>query len=203
MLPLSRNIFFVDTETTGANPFLNDPLSVALVPLVDELPSFLVHIRPPQLRWSEYGAKNFAKFEAEWHATAVPPSEAVAQIEAYLRQILRGDQATLIGHNVGFDLSFIRKLAALAGKEQVEGISHRTIDTHTLLYLAWLMEKVPMHALSSDGALSFFNVGMPDSIRHTALGDAQAAKAIFSKILRLLRNDAAHSNSQDSWLSGR
>mgnify|MGYP001608867504 CR=1 FL=1 len=92
----------------------------------------------------------------------------------------------LVGHNVGFDYSFLKQLVATTGHERLPKLSHRSVDTHSLLRcLAWL-GRIPVSACSSDGALAHFGIDVADGERHTALGDARATlrltEAIFDEL---------------------
>ena len=92
---------------------------------------------------------------------------------------------TVVGHNVGFDVAFLRQLAFQAGLNEVPLISHRVIDTHTMLYLLHLSGVIPEDALSSDGAFRHFEIGPQAFARHTALGDALATRELFMRVLEL------------------
>lgn len=185
-MELTRDLIVVDVETTGSNPFIHDLLSLALVPIVGDSEPLVVHVRPEQLKWSEYGLQNFQRFDHDWERFSVSPREALAEVENYLARLLQGQSATLVGHNVGFDMGFLRKLAFLCGKSEIQGISHRTLDTHTLLYLGWLQGKLPQTALTSDGAFQSLRIGPSRETRHTALGDALATRTLFLRLVELL-----------------
>ena len=153
MLTLStQNLVVIDLETTGTNPFFHDVLAVGLVPLMQPAPPRVVYVRPEEPRWSRYAKVNFEKFAETWESHAVPPEAACETIERYLEEVFHGEEVTPIGHNVGFDVAFLRKLAFLAGKDELRAVSHRTLDTHTMLYLLFLNGRLPASALSSDGA---------------------------------------------------
>jgi hypothetical protein len=83
-------------------------------------------------------------------------------------------------------MAFLAKLAALAGQEGFAGLSHRSVDTHTLLFLLCLMGDIPSSALTSDGAFDYFGIRVPDEIRHTALGDALATSKLLLNLLPLV-----------------
>jgi DNA polymerase-3 subunit epsilon len=185
-MDLTSDLIAVDVETTGPNPFVHDLLSLALVPIVGESEPLLVYVRPEQLKWSPFAFQNFQRFDHDWQTFAVSPPEALFKIENYLSRLLKGQPATLVGHNVGFDMGFLRKLAFLCGKTEIQGVSHRTLDTHTLLYLAWLQGKLPHTALTSDGAFQSLGIGPPAETRHTAQGDALATKTLFLRLVALL-----------------
>jgi DNA polymerase III subunit epsilon len=106
-------------------------------------------------------------------------------IEEYVRTTFGGEEVTLVGHNIGFDVAFLRKLAFEGGREQLAGISHRALDTHTLLYVLALENRIPVSATKSDGAFRHFGIQVPPSKRHTALEDARATRALLLAILDL------------------
>ena len=184
------NLFVVDVETTGTNPFINDPLSLAIVPIDEPDEPFVAHVKTTNPRWSAYAEENFRNFEAEWKKQAEEPKKVVAALESYLKKRIGTEKATLVGHNVGFDLAFLRKLAFYCGQEEIVGLSHRTIDTHTLLFAAWKEGKLPETALGSDAAFKHFGIEFAAGTRHTALHDALATRVLFQHLLQLLSKDA-------------
>jgi DNA polymerase III subunit epsilon len=183
------NLLVLDLETSGVNPFQNDVLAVGLVPFHRPELARTIYVRPTEVHWNEYARRNFAKFEAAWERGAVPPGEACAQVEAYVDELTHGKSATLIGHNIGFDQAFLRKLAFAGGRDQLRGISHRALDTHTLLYLLHAAGKLPADAVSSDGAFRHFAIEVPESERHTAVADALATRKLFKRLLERLGDE--------------
>lgn len=182
-----NNLLVIDLETTGTNPFLHDVLSVGLVPLTQSGPPCVVYVRPSsEMQWSQFARANFERFSYTWNSNAVPPATACEIIENYVTEFSRGNMVTAIGHNVGFDVAFLRKLAFLAGKDELNTISHRALDTHTMLYLLFLKGRVPQSALSSDGAFQYFGIRVPEGTRHTALGDALATRELVLRLFNLL-----------------
>lgn len=118
-------------------------------------------------------------------------ADAYDEIDSYLAELLPNDVATLVGHNVGFDLAFLRKLAHIGQQPSLPRISHRSIDTHTLLYLASVNHDWPS-ALSSDAAFELLHVMPEISERHTALGDAIATRQLFIKLMDALSIESRH-----------
>jgi DNA polymerase III epsilon subunit-like protein len=175
----------IDIETSGVNPFRHDILSVGLVPIDPKIAPMVVYVRSDHIVWSDYARQIFDKYAVEWEAHAVSPHDACTKIEEYLTRAYPGRPATPIGHNIGFDLAFLRKLAFLGGREQLAGLSHRAVDTHTLLYVLVLKGKLPESVLSSDGAFRHFNIDVPEPIRHTAIGDAQATRELVLRLFSM------------------
>ncbi|AUB81349.1 hypothetical protein THSYN_10565 [Candidatus Thiodictyon syntrophicum] len=183
---LTQSLVIIDIETTGANPIRNDVLAVGLVPLNDATRSFVVYVRPPAPQWNPFAQANFQKFAETWESQAVSPVAACAAIEGYLAQEFHGEVVTPIGHNIGFDVAFLRKLAFLGGRDELEAVSRRALDTHTMLYLLFLQGRIPSSALSSDGAFEHFGIAVASHARHTALGDALATRELVIKLLDML-----------------
>ena len=88
----------------------------------------------------------------------------------------------LVGHNIGFDLGFLKQLAFLSGKDELTGASHRVLDTYTMLFLLHEKGLIPSSALTSDGAFRYFGIRISETQRHTALGDALATRDLFRAI---------------------
>lgn len=182
MVKKSR-ILIVDVETTGANPFLHDLLSVAIVPYSVDHPHLNIYVKTDlHTRWSEYGRKNFEKFRGVWEENALSKLEAHAAIQQYLSALEFDEPAILAGHNVAFDRMFLTKLSHDIGQYWFEGLSHRTLDTFSLIFQLVVNGKAPDTALPSDGALEYFNIKVDPSIRHTAIGDAWATRELLMSI---------------------
>lgn len=185
--PDFRNLVIVDTETTGENPFEHEILSAAFLPFVSNN-RFEVHVKVLRdASWTDYSRELFSNFEKRWNADAVDPVEAVRRIEKFIEEAFAGEEINLIGHNVAFDRFFLARLAARAGVGSIRGISHRTIDTYSLLMILHLLGRIPKSATSSSGAFLHFGIDVPASERHTAMGDAIATKLLFLKLLDELR----------------
>lgn len=178
-----HSLIIVDTETTGPDPLTHEILSVALVSLTSGTSFEGFAKLPDKTQWTNYGRENFGRSIDDWGNRAIPAKDLVLQIEDFVSRTCNGNQAILIGHNVAFDRFFLAKLAYRADVVEINGISHRTIDTHTLLAALNMQGKLPDHALSSEGAFKYFGVHVPTEHRHTALGDAKATRELFQKIM--------------------
>ena len=190
MLQIDRkNLVVIDVETSGINPFIHEVLSIAFVPFNLNLPKKIIHVHHQNIKWGDFAKENFKKFSIEWHRDAITPEMACSEIEIYLKETFNNQTATAIGHNIGFDISFLRKLAYQGKRDQLSGLSHRALDTHTLLYLLTLEEKIPESAVTSEAAFDYFNIFVSEENRHTAIGDAEATNILFRKILEKLQNN--------------
>jgi DNA polymerase III epsilon subunit-like protein len=188
-LKIDRSLVVIDLETSGTNPFVHDVLAIGLVPVFDIGKPTEIYIRPnamQELQWTEHARKHFEKYARPWKTNAVSPFDACEAIEQYIENELSLKQLTPVGHNIGFDVAFMRKLAFLGKREELRGVSHRAVDTHTLLFTLFLKGLIPSSALSSDGAFSHFGIDVPDSVRHTAIGDALATRDLFLRLLETI-----------------
>lgn len=179
-----QKLVAIDVETSGINPFRHDILSLALVPLDPSKPPLELYVNEGEPEWQRIAADYFGESRPAWEAYGRSASEACAALSSYIETVF-GDQVTVVGHNVGFDVAFLRQLAFRAGLDQVPLISHRVIDTHTILYLLHLAGVIPEDALSSDGAFRHFDIRPQASARHTALGDAVATRKLFMRVLEI------------------
>jgi len=179
-----RNIVVVDTETTGPNPFVHDLLSLAMVPLNRSLPELILHVsRRGAVNWNKFARKNFQNFRTLWTQDAVDVQIAFRQVQEYLVALNLSDPIVFAGHNVGFDRAFLQKLAYLSGHDFFPEVTHRTLDTHTLLYERVLRGILPESCLTSSGAFEFFGIEPKDADRHTAIGDAIATRDLLELLL--------------------
>lgn len=182
-MPDLKNLVVIDTETSGTNPLVHDVLSLAFVPLSHARAPLVIYVHHDDICWTDFAHRNFQNFAHEWKARAVSPKQAVNEVERYLSIQFERSVVTPVGHNIGFDLSFLKRLAFQAGRESIELLGHRAIDTHTMLYLLYLKGVIPLSATSSDGAFQHFGLDVPEHERHTAYGDAVATRHLFSFLL--------------------
>jgi len=189
MNPENDAFVVVDVETSGTNPFVHQVLAVAFAPINESISPVSIYVRDAPITWSAWAKTNFEQFAPNWEHGAVDPVRACSQIEAFLLAHYGGRDVTLVGHNVGFDLAFLRKLAFAGGREELAHISHRGIDTHTLLYALSKRGLYPAASMSSEAAFQHFSISVPQGARHTALGDALATRQLFLRIVKLLGSE--------------
>jgi len=180
---LLKKLIVVDIETTGANVFTHSILSYAFVPMTSEntLEGFVDDFSGEP--WSEVAKSYFNETREEWSEKKQSAAAALHAIESYLRALSPAEDMILVGHNVAFDRYFLERMAFEAGCSRVAGLSHRSIDTHSLLMSLSIMGRIPEEATSSSGAFKYFGVNPPISKRHTAIGDALATRQLFRLIL--------------------
>jgi len=180
----AEDLVVVDVETTGTNPFQHQIVSLAMVPLDPNKPPLEVFIATKDPVWHETAARFFEPTRRQWEAEAVQPDEACRVVHEYLAKQY-GRTVTPVGHNIGFDVAFLRQLAYRGGLDELPLMSHRALDTHTLLYWSYMRGLVPKKAVTSSGAFEHFGIELSDQRRHTAIGDALATRDLILKLLEL------------------
>jgi DNA polymerase III epsilon subunit-like protein len=175
-----KTLLALDVETTGSDPAIHQILAASVVPIWDPETSCTVLVRHDALTWSETGARYFRAYRHEWERNAVTSEAAASALSTYLASLDAHGELLFVGHNVGFDLSFLKQI--FRGQD-IPRVSHRSIDTHTMLrVLAWL-GRIPESACTSSGAFEYFGVGPAPRGRHTSLGDALATRQLFLKLV--------------------
>ena len=110
-------------------------------------------------------------------------AQLIAQFLTWAESI---EDQTLAGQNVSFDRDFVRAACKRAGYNYP--FAHRTIDTHTLAYMHFVLhgKDVPVEnrhsALNLDAVLNY--VGIPDEPEpHNALTGALSHAEVISRLL--------------------
>ncbi len=127
------HVIVVDTETGGLDPLHHSLLSVGLVS-GDGTRTLEFYVLEPTLTTDERSmAVNRIDLDRV-RAEGLSPEKAVDRIEAFLDGIGRGRPLKAAGHNVAFDIAFLRRLYRMAGRDFPPDFAHPTIDTHTQLW---------------------------------------------------------------------
>ena len=176
---MSRIYAAIDLEMTGLKPGLDEIIEVGVVRCTPErvLERWSTLVQPlesPRLR-----VQRITGITPEMLAEAPPWSE----VEDKLRSLLDG--CTLLGHNVGFDESFL----------EVVGIKSASPSIDTLPLAQIIEPGAPSHRLGD--LCDRFNIELTDA--HRALADAEAARLLFLKLkdrYALLPQDARNSLSE-------
>lgn len=195
---MENKILVIDCETGGLNPSKHSLLTLAGVFLDVEngkiSDSFDLLIREPSLS-VELEAMQVNKLDLNHIIShGKTPTEAVAEIIESVRYI---EWPILLGgHNVGFDISFLKRLFDLAGKPVGyfgDIFSHRSIDTASIVQLLKLNGTLPVDTLANlDSLLKLVNISdenLKQNVRHTAIGDARLTALALGKLLSKIRYD--------------
>src|SRR6266487_4646654 len=166
----------LDTETTGLRPGPNRIIEVAGIRLHggEAIDSFQSLVNPGR-RLPAFIVQ-FTGITQEMVASA-PATQAI--LPGFLRFI---DGATLVGHNLGFDIGFLSYEAQLLGYAfPIDGLDTIPLARRFLPGLRrFKLDVVAGH------------LKIPMVNRHRALGDAKVTAAIFMKLLNLARQEGIY-----------
>lgn len=175
------NLIAIDTETSGLCPRSNSILQVAFVPISLAVNPLSIDVVPESIAWQSVARDMFEPQMWKWRERAVSYEKASGVIDGWLSSI---GKCVLVGHNVGFDVSFLKQINNGGLPAMVH---HRSIDTYTLAHAAFSSARKPM----PDGLtalLDYFEIRVPEKDRHTALGDAIATRYLYNKLMHMLVN---------------
>lgn len=120
-------------------------------------------------------------------AEGVTPQAAFVAFALWCARTFPGKQTQLAGHNVGFDVGFLRRLARISGNgARYEALfSHRTLCTLNAVRLFSLTG----HLRPGLGGLlqCCRELKIPNQEAHNALGDAKSAADLLTALIRLAK----------------
>ena len=175
----------LDVETGGLEPKTDRLLQVGLHhPFSRRSLEFYV-LGPGRVTDEALHANNLDLNVVE--AQGLAPADACREVEDFLVRVAspggEGARLRFCGHNVAFDVAFLRELFALEGKKLPGVLGYnRMLCTSSLLYAEILRGNLPQSCSSLDNAASHFKIPIPSG-RHTALVDAKLAFAVLSNLL--------------------
>lgn len=168
---------FVDVETTGLNPHFHEVWEIGLI-VDDKMYEWQLSV---DLRKADPGALRVGRFYERWEPEYVNRDawhRDVAQSVASLTA-----NRHLVGCNPAFDAAFLSKFLHVNGVKNAW--HYHLIDVETLMlgYLCAVAPgwEVPLPWKSTDLSKRM-GVNPDDFDRHTALADAQWAKAIYDAV---------------------
>ena len=177
-------VITLDTETGGLNPFHHSILSIGLIS-GDGQHSDEFFVREKDIV-TDPRAMAVNRIDLnDVHTQGLSPAEACDRLEAFGAKVCP-EGGVIAGHNIAFDIAFLRRLYNLAGRSIPGLFCHRTLDTHTLLWALGMAGKIPSHIRSSDAAFQYFDIEPSEELRHTALGDAVATRKLLGCLMSLM-----------------
>jgi len=184
----NNHFLVVDTETGGLDPEKNSILSIAGVlwePKTKINKVFDLYIKEDDINVEEAALKVNKINLAMINEVGLSPLEAVRTIRTTLNSSFGPDRSPiqLVGHNVSFDVGFIKRLYRLAGEDFSQDFRDRAIDTCSILHFLIISGKIKSNRASADVLFEAAGVFIPEEERHTAMGDALATAFSIDKFL--------------------
>jgi len=184
----------LDTETGGLDPENKSILSVGCVVLNDNLSivdEFENYVKESDII-ADPRALAINKIDLEWlKENGKSPAEVITNLEEFLSKYYnKKEKITMAGHNVGFDVGFMKRLYKQggAGLEGYESrFSHRTVDTASIIRFFMLAKRLDIPAANSTDAFKYFGIEISDTERHTALADARATAKLLKGLVGMVK----------------
>ncbi len=183
-LPALDQILVIDTETGGLDPLVHSLLTVGLVTGLDTDRQELT-VAEPELVVTQRSLEITRLDPDRIRATGLTPVATCEALETFMERNAPGRDWIVCGHNVTFDIGFLKRLYRLADRPWPTRLGHRTVDTHALIWALTAAGKLPPLP-GSDAAFAHFDITPPPELRHTALGDAVATRTLLERLLALI-----------------
>jgi DNA polymerase III epsilon subunit-like protein len=175
----------IDTETGGFRHDYHCLLTIGIV-VVDKalriLKRYELKVKANK-RYFTKAAFNVNKIDiVEHNKTAISKKKAIEFIEDICTQYGYKGKIKLIGHNIPFDVRFIKHMFTC--KKKKFNASHSTIDTQHIWRGLIAMKKVNMSSAHMDDILDYLKIKTIGN-RHSALTDIENT----IKVLRVIRKN--------------
>lgn len=116
----------------------------------------------------------------------VTEEQAIQILEEFSKKHFQNKKVFLGGQNIGFDISFLKKLYSRNNKDFEKKFNHKTIDTVTILYFLYLQGIINENLVSFNEFIKEYNIPVLGK-RHSALSDAKTTAYLFNQTLELKR----------------
>jgi len=172
-------LHFVDTETTGLDCFKHEIIEIAIITELGDgsIERWCTKVKPERLLEASPEALKINGYtDAAW-----ADAPCMAQVIEVIRDKLC--KGTLVGHNIPFDVGFIREAYRRCGLDsslKENRIGRHNVDTITLAHEH--LHPMGLSSLSLDSIRTFVGWGHDNS--HTALQDAEDCRKLYWSLLR-------------------
>ena len=179
------DLVFVDTETTGLDPFATEVIEIAVVRVRQEWaggqkPVFTVvdewssKIKPTHIETANPASLRINGYTPDMWVDALQAEEVFKTFAE------KTAGAIMVAHNVAFDAEFIGRNFH---KYKIENKMHyHRLDTVSMAYAQ--LQNIPEMPRYSLGELCKY-FGITNERQHSALSDARACFEIFKKLIEL------------------
>ena len=185
MLNDEYNICFLDFETTGSNPFLNDPIEIGAVlvyPDLSIITQFNTYIRPIYNFSSTETAFNIHRLNLNYLQSAPHPKDV---LEDFFLKI--GTNFRFASWNMNFDVAFFNKICFEYNfTNYFTHIHYRHIDIQSIYNFLRITNHINTNSESLDSCLAYLNFSRPST--HDALNDANLSLLVYKKLVYLYTN---------------
>jgi len=175
-------ILFIDTETGGLKHEKHSLLTIALAVYSDHK---IVDEKEIAIKHRDYVVNTKAleinKINLVEHdKIAIVSKEAVQEIITFIKKNFGDEKPIIAGHNVEFDYKFLDKLFFNEKEYLWKYVSHRKLDTCSLMNFLIITERIKLESASLESAISYFDI--ETNARHTAKDDVRATIYLYENI---------------------
>ena len=164
-----RNYIVIDTETTGLDPDRHELLSMGAIVVIDDVITETIEIKiRADISKADPKALEVNHYSKKLWRYAVSQYQGFVQIRDFF---YRHRDKTLVGHNVQFDIKFLRALSARFQSEEngMILIPYPYIDTMDLARIS--LVPLGLESVSLDNICLW--LGWERRAAHTALSDCE------------------------------
>lgn len=182
---MEGKLLFLDTETGGIEPTESSLFSIGIVVWENGNTIFEneIYIKDMTYKTTAQALLINNIDISQIDKIGLDKLDVVKKLKKIKEQYFDNDRMTLVGHNVAFDVSFLKQLYKETGFSFLEDFSHRMIDTSSILQYLYFAKKLEENISSSDKAFEYFNIEVEK--RHTALDDCRATVRLFNELILL------------------
>lgn len=180
---MKQKIVVMDTETGGLDASVHSLLQVGLMvcedgKVLDKIRVNIVH--------ESYVVTEFAMkvngIDLDTH-TGHTPEQAVEIITSFIKKHFTKPAQTL-GHNVTFDVGFMKELFKSVGADYDNVFSYRLLDTSSIARFLVFAEIIPPRGKLGDLA-KHFGIEFKDSDLHDALVDCEVTYQLLLEMAKM------------------
>jgi len=180
-------IYAVDTETTGLDEITNDIIEISLLRYSDGVQKtwLLKPIDPKEisieaLRVNKHNIEDLLHQTKQGKELYRNPSEVIVEIENWINEDnVPTSNRCLVGHNVGFDIGFLKRLWEKCNSSDTFPFGKRYLDTMQIQFFMDLSKSSLSESYSLSNTIKRY--GIKNDKAHTAAADTKATKELLDK----------------------
>lgn len=182
-------LLFIDTETGGTDEYENSLLSIALVHWENKktLDKLEIFIKEENYNTTKE-AMNLNKLNLEEiKKVGLERDIAVKEINKFISKNFGDEKAIICGHNVNFDIRFLKQLYKKSNDDYKKYFSYRSLDTASIFKFLTLAGKFRNNSINSlDDAINYFKISFEN--RHSAMADIEKTIQVFNILIEKVEN---------------
>lgn len=184
----ANRFVFIDTETGGTIPNKHSLLSIGCVlwekdiGVIDQAEFFVLSKR--YIVTQKAKEMNSFNINEHNHLAHEPKMVIEEMLGFFFKYFDKNTAIPLIGHNVQFDINFLKVLFKKNNRSFSKYFSHRAIDTYSVFKTLVLSDRIGVNIDSSAEAFKYFGIKVNN--RHSALGDCMATVELYENLLSLI-----------------